>query len=88
MSYSFRVPYVYTLQEQLREVYNHRVWHELLMLTACIAAVIVSVSQFVYNSTAQWYQQSGRNLLLHSITHAHSIASSLLTLSYDKIAEE
>lgn len=88
MSYSFRVPYVYTLQEQLREVYNAPQWHELLMLTATVAAIIAGVSQFLYNSTAQWYQQSGRNLLLHGITHAHSIASSLLTLSYDKIAEE
>jgi len=88
MSYSFQVPYLSTLQEQLHEVYAHEIMHEILMLTATVAAVIAGITQFLYNSSAQWYQQSGRNLLLHSITHAHSITSSLLTLSYDKIAEE
>jgi hypothetical protein len=88
MSYSFRVPYVNTFREQLRAVYEHPFVHEFLMITASIAAVIVGVSQFVYNSVTQWYQQSGRDLLLHSITHMHSIGSSLLTLTYDKIAED
>jgi hypothetical protein len=88
MSYSLSFPPVDAVVHKVREVDYHRVLSQFVILTASIAAVIVSVSQFLYNSAAQWYQQSGRNLVLHSITQIHSITSSLLTLTYDKIAEE
>jgi len=81
-------PPVDAVVHKVRDLNYHRVWQQFVILTASVAAVIVSVSQFVYHTTAHWYQQSGRTLLLNSITGIHSITSSLLTLSYDKIAEE
>jgi hypothetical protein len=88
MIYSLRVGSVSDLAEQLRDTDVHRAWQQFLMLTACTVAVIVALSQFAYNSVTRWYQQSGRNQVLHSITTIHSITSSLLTLTYDKLAAE
>jgi hypothetical protein len=88
MNYSLRVGSVRDLAEQLRDTDVHRAWHQFLLFTASTVAVIVALSQFAYSSVLRWYQQSGRNQVLHSITTLHSIISSLLTLTYDKLAEE
>lgn len=87
MNYTLSFPPVDAVVHQVREVDYHRLLREFLMLTVTVAAIIVGVSQFVYHSVVRWYQQRGQNLLLTVITHAHSSISSLLTLAYDKLAE-
>ena len=52
------------LLEQISSVEYKKHLQQFLMLTATVLAVIIGMSQFVYNKAAQWYSQGGKEQLI------------------------
>jgi len=54
------------------------------MFTATVIAVVVAVSQFVYNKAAQWYAQGGKELM-QSYVHRAVLFINNKTQVFDKL---
>ena len=84
MNYTIGFPPADALMMQLTKVNYQKLFIQFMIISATVLGVLVAVSQFFYNKTAQWYNNGGKEQLI-AYTHKTTLFINNKTGAFDQL---